>query len=696
MDNDDLLQRLELEKRARKHAEAELESKSLELFKANLKLAQQSEDFEETLKQRTEHLQKTLYENRSASLLKHQFISNISHELRTPLNGILGTLQLLLERPKDQEQKKLVGHALISAERLKVLISDMLDMSRLERGEIKLDEYEFNIGALARELGENFGQQASAKGVDLFLHGLAKSDLQVIADPVRLRQVLFSLVENAVKFTEHGRIDVTIGVRDLDGEQVSLYIAVSDTGIGIEEDKIDAIFDQFSQGDSSPSRRFQGAGLGLATASQLLEMMGSRLQVISELGKGSCFWFAIPLRHDVSLLAKPEGAKVMMVAPYDGDRSFTVKDMASAGMDVTVMNDSQAMLSGLEDPDANFDLILLDERISTQDKLLLEQYFPRVWSQRTALLCLSKKQALKQAIAHKFVSVIERPLEMKSLDALLALLCEAGEVWEDVSPLVVPEKYTRSEELADMSDVDFHRDSKWRGKVLLVEDNRLNALIAIEMLKSLGVEHHWVENGLEAIEAMKDQLFELILMDCQMPVMDGYEATRRIRAGEAGASNRLIPIIALTADNPSQGLHSFMKCDMNGWISKPIESSRLLVEMQHHLLRKEFVGDYSFEAKLSTNPALANALLKHWQQTLLQLSDEYSNGAFDEKLERSEPALALLVEIADAFELPGTLNTIQSFLVERNHDELPHVFDSTMTEIQQHIKSKLHALAEAS
>jgi CheY-like chemotaxis protein/nitrogen-specific signal transduction histidine kinase len=672
-----------------------LESKSRELFKANLKLAEQSEIIEEKVLQRTAQLQKSLHENLSANNIKQQFITNISHELRTPLNGILGTLQLLLERPKDNEQKKLVGHALVSAERLKMLISDMIDMSRLERGELKLDEYEFNVGGMVRELADHFCNFATSKDLSVTLNGMARTDLQIVADPARLRQIMFSLIENALKFTDRGGVEISLGLHDIEPEKMTLYFSVVDTGVGIAPDKLGSIFDQFTQADDSPSRKHQGAGLGLATSSQLLKLMGAQLQVSNRPGGGSHFWFTLPLRHEMSLQERQTGGHIMLVAPYDGDRSFMVKDLSKADVNVTVCNDSQAMLRGLAEETCDVDLILLDERISKQDSKLLADSFPSMWRSRTALLCLSKQQSMQHTIENHYVSLFERPLETDRLSTLLAVFNEAGELWDAPcqSAASVTDVVLEHEESEELS-VDFEASDQWRGKVLLVEDNRLNALIAIEMLKLLGIAHEWVENGREAIDALREQSFALVLMDCQMPMMDGYEATQRIRAGEAGESMALIPIIALTADNPSQGLHTFMKSDMNGWIAKPLEIGRIEVEMKRHLLRRTAAAEFSFDARLAKNPALAKALLEHWRELLKRMSLDYNSGVYDAGGKKVESAFAVLIEIAEAFELSATLGGIRRFLSIKGHDNLAPVFESTVTELQQHIKSKLHSLSE--
>ena len=703
MDNESLVRRLEREKLARKQAELLLEEKSRELYKANLKLSSHTADLERTVSTRTEHLQRALQEIQSASRIKKQFVSNISHELRTPLNGVLGTLQLLSERPIDVAQKKLITHALLSAERLKVLISDMLDMSRLESGDIELDEYEFNLGSLIRELVGSFVEQAEQKGIDIQLSGMVLSDLQVISDPVRLRQVLFNLLSNAVKFSDRGCVTIHVGFKNVKAGQLMLYASVADEGVGIPEHQISTIFENFTQLDDASNRRYEGAGLGLATSSQLLQMMDSRIRVFSEPDRGSTFWFSIPLKHDIALAESCDGCQVMLLAPYDGDRTVTVKEMSQAGFDVTVVNDTQAMLNKLEEGNCEYELVMIDERIVAQDCDLLKTTYPPYWRQRTALLCLSKHKALPVALEHQFVTLLESPVEMSELSAAISVLNEAGEVWQEsadkvslsqhiLQDLAVAEESPseQSQHLVQAKESPV-AESCWRGKVLVVEDNRVNAMITIEMLNSLGITSHWVMDGKQAIEALQNERFELVLMDCHMPVMDGYEATRRIRAGEAGDALKLIPIVALTADNPAKGLHSFMLCDMNGWIAKPLESQRMDMEMKRHLLRREYASEYSFEARLQTNPKLSVALLQHWQQTLNDMIAENLRGALSD----DENSIALLAEIADAMSIDSVREQLHQNVTQRhagNHKI--NLFDSAARELIQHIKSKLHSLEE--
>lgn len=736
MDSEALIRRLEREKKARREAESLLETKSLELYKANVKLSLQTDQLEERIAERTEHLNKALAEARSASRVKRQFISNISHELRTPLNGVLGTLQLLAERPADEAQKKLINHATVSAERLKVLISDMLDMSRLESGAVQLDEYEFNFGNMLRELVESFVDQAKQKGVSICLSGMANSDLHVIADPVRLRQILFSLLDNAIKFTEQGCIHVHVGIKDVVHDKLTLFVSVTDSGVGIAADKLESIFEHFTQADDSANRRYQGAGLGLATSSQLLQMMDARLNVSSELGVGSTFWFRIPVRHENAVTASPQQHHVLLVAPYDGDRSFTVKDMAQSGIDVSIANDSQEMLEKLAGPHCDYDVVLIDERITSFDKDIFAKHFPEDWRQRAVLLCLSKQKGLPKAISHRFVSVLERPMDMALLNALLCLINEAGEIWQaslsgvpvasdlaegvtassmpamgeevlSLAPVIdavvsTKDQVDQAPETLNVLDMNLVVADCWRGRVLLVEDNHVNALIAIEMLKVLGIQAEWVVDGSEAIKVLQKSPFALILMDCQMPIMDGYEATRRIRAGEAGDNARLIPIVALTADNPRQGLHSFMMCDMNGWLPKPLEGSRLALEMKRHLLKREYASDMSFDARLKNNHPLALALLQHWQQCLAELTLENNDtkkANTDTKKANTDAwiqdALGLLVEIADALDIETILTTIREASVsDKDARNLKGVFVNASSELKQHIKSKLHAIQE--
>lgn len=692
-DDDLLLRRLEREREARKHAEKLLETKSRELFQANNDLANVADDLEAKIRERTEHLNKALSEARRAGRVKQQFITNVSHELKTPLNGIMGVLQLLNERPQDATQQRFIDEALLCADRLQVLISDMLDISRLESGAVQLDEVEFDLSELIKETVSHFKENARAKNIIIKLTGLLNNSVMIIADRLRLRQVLFNLIENAIKFTDSGSVTINLICKDIDTENLTLFINVSDTGCGISQDHIADIFNVFTQADETSSRRYQGAGLGLPTANELIGIMGGNLKVQSIENVGSTFSIKLPVQH--TLKACPiENQHVIFLAPYDGDRAVTQKEILSIGLHVEVANDPSELVSKLNN-DLENPIILVDERIANRDADMLLENLNEQQLSRALLVCLSKQVSLSMASKLNLSGLIEQPVSISELKSFLGLfLCQRI---EPISESVVQvEKKQNSEHTTDDWADNFTHLEKWKAPLLLVEDNRVNALVVSELLKKHGVIFDWVMDGKQALDALQRNTYGMILMDCQMPVMDGYEATRKIRNGECGERVIDIPIIALTADNPENGLQDFLKKDMDGWLPKPLSQIQLERELHRHLLEPTYQINDNSRHSLSSNQLLMYALLETWQDDIEFISLQRKQD--DIRLDLNDPTCPIyyMAEIVEALEESELSTQIRNAIGQHHTDvKLAYVFDNTLLTIQQLLRAKLFKIEGA-
>jgi signal transduction histidine kinase/CheY-like chemotaxis protein len=547
----------------------------------------------------------------AASRAKSEFLANMSHEVRTPMNGILGMTELTLETELTPRQREYIGLVKSSADSLLTVINDILDFSKIEAGKLNLDPVPFGLREALEETLQTLALRAHSKGLELAGRIAPEVPDDLIGDVGRLRQVIVNLVGNSIKFTDRGEVVVTIEPERADDGEVLLRVSVSDTGIGIPPEKARTIFEPFEQADGSTTRRFGGTGLGLTISTKLVEMMGGRVWVESEVGRGSTFYFTARLRVQPPDLRKPmagsslAGRSILIVDDSATNRRILEEVLLGWGVHPLAVSSGPAALDVLRFASAGgrpFDAALVDGMMPEMDGVTLAARVrddPAIAA--VPLLLLTSAGGLDAGENCRdlgFAAFMTKPIRQSDLlEALLRVLDP-----DQRDPATAPPA-------RDVARRDGGRPAaspSRRLRVLLAEDNLVNQKVAVRMLEGMGHNVTVVDNGREAVHASRAGGFDAILMDVQMPEMDGFEAVAEIRAQESGTPRRT-PIIALTAHAMKGDRERCLDAGFDSYLPKPVRQAELREELgflegpapAEKLLRSICGGDQSFARELA-------------------------------------------------------------------------------------------------